>query len=88
MQKVLISVNEALLNRIDGTLDLWGFASRSEFFRYAAIDFLRHEAGVMPADDMLRDHTVAIRSVKARRHLAEASKAFYRPNRQPPITGV
>jgi len=54
------------MKRIDKTIKKWGFESRAEFFRFAAIDFIRNDARLMPSDDILKEHSKAIKSVKAR----------------------
>jgi metal-responsive CopG/Arc/MetJ family transcriptional regulator len=74
MKTVHFSVNENLLDRIDEAIERWGFHSRSEFFRFAAIDFLKNDNEKMPTDDSLRDHSKVMRGVKASKQLAEARK--------------
>jgi len=74
MERVNFSVNQNLLQRIDEAIERWGFHSRSEFFRFAAIDFLKNDNEKMPTDSDLKDHSKAIRGVKAKRELAEARK--------------
>lgn len=69
MQKLLINAPEELLIKIDESIKRWGFASRSEFFRFAAIDFIRNDGRFMPADDTLKTHAKAILSVKAGQYL-------------------
>ncbi|MFH1012295.1 MAG: hypothetical protein V1760_00965 [Candidatus Peregrinibacteria bacterium] len=79
MQKVIFNITKELSNQIDGAIAKWGFASRAEFLRYAAIDFIRHDARLMPADDTLKEHAKAIKSVKSRQNLAELRRTWYRP---------
>lgn len=69
MQKILINVSDELLSKIDDSVKRWGFGSRSEFFRFTAIDFIRNDGRFMPADDVMKKHTKAILSVKARQNL-------------------
>ena len=69
MKKVLINVPEELLEKIEESMKKWGFKGKSEFFRYTAIDFIRNEGRFMPADDVLKEHSKAIRSVKSRQYL-------------------
>lgn len=78
MSKVLLNIPEDLLKQVDETVKKWGFKSRAEFFRYSVIDFIRNDARLMPADDVLKDHTKAIRSVKVRIPLAEQTRAWNR----------
>jgi metal-responsive CopG/Arc/MetJ family transcriptional regulator len=66
MPKTIFNISEELIKQIDQTIKKWGFESRAEFFRFAAIDFIRNDARFMPSDDILKDHAKAIRSVKAR----------------------
>ncbi|MBU0577421.1 ribbon-helix-helix domain-containing protein [Patescibacteria group bacterium] len=66
MPKTIFNISEELMKQIDKTIKKWGFKSRAEFFRFAAIDFIRNDARFMPSDDILKDHTKAIKSVKAR----------------------
>jgi metal-responsive CopG/Arc/MetJ family transcriptional regulator len=67
MPKTIFNISEELMKQIDQTIKKWGFESRAEFFRFAAIDFIRNDARLMPSDDILKDHARAIRSVKVRR---------------------
>jgi metal-responsive CopG/Arc/MetJ family transcriptional regulator len=69
MPKTIFNISGELLKQIDQTIKKWGFESRAEFFRFAAIDFIRNDARYMPADDILKNHTKAIKSVKARQML-------------------
>ena len=64
--KILINVTDELLIKIDEAVKKWGFGSRSEFLRYTAIDFIRNNGRFMPSDDVLKKHSKAILSVKAR----------------------
>lgn len=69
MQKILINVSDELISKIDDSVKKWGFGSRSEFFRFAAIDFIRNDGRLMPADDVINKHTKAILSVKYRQNM-------------------
>ena len=69
MQKLLINVSDELIEHIDKAIQKWGFGSRSEFFRFAIIDFIRNDGRFMPADDVMKKHTKAILSVKARQNI-------------------
>lgn len=69
MAKTIFNISDELLKQIDKIIEKWGFESRAEFFRFAAIDFIRNDARFMPADDILKKHTKAIKSVKARQML-------------------
>ncbi len=73
MKDVMVNflIAPALSEKIDKAMTLWGFATRAEFFRFCAIDFLKSDALVMPADAALNDFSKAIRSVKAAKWLAK-----------------
>lgn len=78
MPKVLFDTSEDLMVQINQCIKKWGFTSKAEFFRFAAIDFIRNDARLMPSDDVLEDHAKAIRSVKARKNLDDMEKAWNR----------
>lgn len=73
MPKTIFNVSDELMKQIERVIKKWGFESRAEFFRFTAIDFIRNEARLMPADDVLKNHTKAIKSVKARQMLRKIS---------------
>ena len=77
MQKIIFQLPNPLIEKIDKAIEKWGFLSRSEFLRFAAIDFLRKDGKLMPADDILKEHSRAIRSVKTNKDLAEMRKEWY-----------
>ena len=79
MQKLNFNFSPALIEKMDEAIKKWGFQSRAEFLRFAAIDFLRKDAELMPADTTLRDHTKAINRIKAGKDLAEMRKEWYKP---------
>ncbi|MBU1992616.1 MAG: hypothetical protein ABH856_00560 [Patescibacteria group bacterium] len=67
MKKVVFIVPDPLLERIDQIIERWGFSSYAEFFRFAAIDFMRNDGRLLPADNTLKEHTKAIRRVTAQK---------------------
>jgi len=78
MKKIVFHVSETLLAQIEEAIDRWGFVNKPEFFRYAAIEFLRNDARLMPADDTLKEHAKAIRRVKARQDIREHRMTWYK----------
>ena len=78
MKRMLFHISENLDLQIEVAIERWGFVNRPEFFRYAAIEFLRNDARLMPADDTLKEHAKAIRGVKARQSIREDRMAWYR----------
>lgn len=81
MKKFLISVTPELGEQIEIAIKRWGFSSKNEFFRFAALEFLRHDGRFMPADDTLKAHNKAIMSVKARQNVIESTRAWKKENR-------
>lgn len=81
MQKIIFQLPNPLVEKIDKAVEKWGFLSRSEFLRFAAINFLRTDGQCMPTDDILKEHSRAIRSVKAGKDLAEMRKDWYNRRR-------
>lgn len=82
MQKIIFQLPQTLVERMDEAIAKWGFLSRSEFLRFTAIDFLRKDGQLMPADIILKEHSRAIRSVKTNKDLAEIRKEWYRPTKE------
>lgn len=80
MKKLLISIPEELMENIDEAIKMWGFANRTEFFRFSALEFLRQEARKMPADDVLKEHTRAIKVIKTRQDSAELKRDWIKAN--------
>ncbi|MBU0705893.1 hypothetical protein KJ657_02495 [Patescibacteria group bacterium] len=80
MKKYLISISEELGIEIEKAIKRWGFSSKTEFFRYAAIDFIRNDGRFMPADEMLNEHNKAIIRVKARQGVIESTRAWKKEN--------
>lgn len=81
MKKFLISVTPELAEEIESTIKRWGFVSKNEFFRFAAIDFIRNDGRAMPADTTLEGLKRAILSVKGRRETMELISAWKKENR-------
>jgi len=84
MKKLLISIPENLLNNIDEAIKNWGFANRTEFFRFAALDFLRDKAQTMPSEKTLKEHTRAIKVVKSTQEDAKLKQGWINNNRYLP----
>lgn len=84
MKKYLISIPEALACKIDEAIKDWGFANRTEFFRFAALEFLRDEDTLMPSDETLKEHTRAIKIVKNRQDKVKTERDWVRNNRYLP----
>lgn len=71
---VNFAISKSLQKKIDQTMETWGFATRAEFFRYCAIEFLRSDAQAFSSDEALHFHTKAINRVKAAKELAKLWK--------------
>ena len=67
MKKVTFKVSDELVSQIDECCARWGFATRSEFFRHASIEFLHHVAQAIPTNEVLKENTKAIKQVNLRR---------------------
>ena len=78
MKKIVFHISAQLADQIEDAIERWGFINRPEFFRYASIEFLRNDARLMPADETMKEHAKAIRTVKARREIREHRMAWYK----------
>ena len=78
MKKIVFHISENLASQIEEAIERWGFINNPEFFRYAAIEFLRNDARLMPADETMKEHARSIRTVKARRDIREHRMSWYR----------
>lgn len=78
MKKMVFHISAQLADQIEEAIERWGFVNRPEFFRYSAIEFLRNDARLMPADETIKEHAKAIRTVKARRDIREHRMAWYK----------
>jgi metal-responsive CopG/Arc/MetJ family transcriptional regulator len=65
MQRIDFNIYDELAMQVDNVIKKFGFRSRAEFFRYAAIDFIRREDERVPADKILKEHTHALRAIKS-----------------------
>ena len=77
MKKIVFHISDKLEDQVNEAVKRWGFVNRPEFFRFAAMEFLRHDGRYMPADDTLKEHSKAIRSVKARQSIREDRMSWY-----------
>lgn len=82
MKKVVFHISENLDKQIEEARERWGFINNPEFFRYAAIEFLRNDARFMPADEALEVHAKAIRGVRARQSIREHRMAWYERSKE------
>ncbi len=64
MKRVHFRIYDELADQISQAVTRWGFQSQAEFFRFLAMDFLRKEKKFKTTDDVLKDHTKAIRMIK------------------------
>ena len=64
MKRVHFFIYDELAKEINEAINHWGFNSQSEFFRYLAMEFIRNEKKLLTTDDVLKDHTKAINSIK------------------------
>lgn len=67
MKKMLFKISDQLTGQIDEAVLRWGFSTRAEFFRHAAIEFLRKDIQALPTDEILKENTRAINRVHQRR---------------------
>lgn len=65
MKRVDFRIYDELAEQVNEVVQKYGFKSQSEFFRYAAIDFIRREADRIPMDKTLNEHRKALRSIKS-----------------------
>lgn len=80
MKKYLISISDELSLEIEKAIKRWGFSSKTEFFRYTAIDFIRNDGRLMPSDETLKEHSKRILQVKARQDVIESTRAWKKEN--------
>ena len=64
MKRIHFRIYDELFEQINESIIRWGFNSQSEFFRYLAMEFIRNEKKLQTTDDVLKDHTKAIRMIK------------------------
>lgn len=64
MKRIHFRIYDELAEQIGEAVNRWGFQSHAEFFRYLAMDFLRNEKNLRTTDDVLKDHTKAVRAIK------------------------
>lgn len=64
-------ISKSLAKKIDKARETWGFATRAEFFRFCAIEFLRSDERAISSDEALRGYSKSIQSVKAAKYLAK-----------------
>lgn len=79
---MLFHISKNLNTQIEDAIERWGFVNKPEFFRYAAIEFLRNDARFMPADEALEVHAKAIRGVRARQSIREHRMAWYQKSKE------
>jgi len=75
---MLFHISDQLADQIEEAIERWGFVNKPEFFRYSAIEFLRNDARLMPADETLKEHAKAIRRVHAHKSIREHRMAWYK----------
>ena len=64
MKKMIFNLSDRLTDEIDKAVDRWGFSTRSEFFRYLAVEFLRHDNNLIGTDAVLKEHNKEIQRVR------------------------
>ncbi len=64
MKRVHFYIYDELAEQINASVNHWGFSSKAEFFRYLAMEFIRNEKKLLTSDEVLKDHTKAINSIK------------------------
>jgi len=84
MKKILLNLPDALLQGIDEAISTWGFANRTEFFRFAAQNFLHHQSRLIPSDKTLKEHSLEIRTVRGRQDAAQLERDWINKNRYLP----
>ena len=64
MKRIHFRIYDELFGQINESINRWGFSSQAEFFRYLAMEFIRNEKKLLTSDEVLKDHTKAINSIK------------------------
>lgn len=69
-------ISEPLAIKIDKAMEAWGFATRAEFFRFCAIEFLRFDSESIASPQMIQDYTNTVRRVQAKKALARRQARY------------
>lgn len=64
MKRIHFRIYDELADQINEAVNRWGFNSQAEFFRYLAMEFIRNEKKLLTTDNVLKDHTKAIHTIK------------------------
>jgi metal-responsive CopG/Arc/MetJ family transcriptional regulator len=64
MKRITFHVYDPFLRHIDEAVKVWGFQSRSDFFRYTALDFILKYKHMLPPKEVLEDYTKTVRQVQ------------------------
>jgi len=67
MKRITFHVYETLGHHIDEAVREWGFLSRADFFRFAALDFILRYKGMVPPKKVMEDFSKTIQDMQARR---------------------
>lgn len=67
MKRIHFRIYDELFEQINESINRWGFSSQAEFFRYLAMEFIRNEKTLLTSDEVLKNHTRAINSIKRSR---------------------
>jgi len=70
-KKVFFQISKPLEDIINEACEKWGFATKAEFFRFCAIQFLSTDAQILSSDEALNNYAKSIREVKASKWLAK-----------------
>jgi metal-responsive CopG/Arc/MetJ family transcriptional regulator len=62
-KKMVFKISVELVEQIDEAVARWGFSTRAEFFRHAAIEFLRNDAQAVPTDEVFKENTKAMNRI-------------------------
>lgn len=67
MARITFHVYDMFVKHIDESVHEWGFQSRSDFFRFVALDFILRNKNMIPPKDVIGDYTKAVRQVQSSR---------------------
>lgn len=67
MARITFNVYDMFARHVDDAVHEWGFQSRSEFFRFAALDFILRNKGMIPPKDVIDNYAKTISQVRISR---------------------
>jgi metal-responsive CopG/Arc/MetJ family transcriptional regulator len=67
MARITFNVYDMFVRHIDEVVHEWGFQSRSDFFRFAALDFILRYKHMIPPKDVVDNYAKTVSQVRSSR---------------------